>query len=766
MGNQMKRRVVPNWVLVAGFMLAVIGFLGGGLWFYLHESQSIRLRKGQELHSISLLKIQQIQNWREEREVDARLTAQGIFVQQAVLAWLRSPQDETLRSMLLSRFAMTLEMKDYQNILLISPDANHYLSVDKTLDHLDAPVSELVTQAVQSKQLAWGDFYIDEFQHVHLHIAAPVLDEMQQARAVLVLCVDPNQYLYPLIQSWPTPSPSAETLLVRRAGDKIVFLNQLRFAEFAPLHLHIPLTNTDVLGVKAVLGQTGVVEGLDYRGHKVLGDLQPIEGTSWYMVAKVDTSEIFADIRSLGLFVSLLSLLSVLMTVLLAVYIFSRRQQQLYKDLYQAEQDQRMAQEEIRMTLYSIGDGVITTDDQGRVRRLNPVAEKLTGYAEEEAAGQPLEQVFRIINEHTRKAVESPVVRVLREGVVVGLANHTLLIARDGIERPIADSGAPIRGEDEAVRGVVLVFRDQTGERALQKERALLNYTIATSLNEVYLFDAQTLKFRYINDGALRNLGYSLDQMKEMTPVDIKPRFNENSFRQMIQPLLGKSKPGLMFETVHQRADGSTYPVEVHLQLFSYEGEQVFLATINDITEQKASQQALLESEERYRSLFHLNHAVMLLVNPINGSIVDSNSAASEFYGWDVETLNSMNIKDLIFESESEPGLAPGPDHHQERYSRGTQHRKRTGQVCDVEIYTSPVLVNEVSLNHLIIYDISERKRVEKQVADQLDELRRWHKVTLGREMHIIELKNEVNDLLTESGKPPKYEVTGPVKTV
>ena len=120
-------------------------------------------------------------------------------------------------------------------------------------------------------------------------------------------------------------------------------------------------------------------------------------------------------------------------------------------------------------TLYSIGDAVIATDAQSRIDRMNPVAESLTGWTEAEAEGKPLDEVFRIFNEETRAAVENPVTRVLREGQVVGLANHTLLIAKDGRERPIADSGAPIRDEKGATTGVVLVFRDQTEERAAQR---------------------------------------------------------------------------------------------------------------------------------------------------------------------------------------------------------------------------------------------------------------------------------------------------------
>jgi PAS domain S-box-containing protein len=131
--------------------------------------------------------------------------------------------------------------------------------------------------------------------------------------------------------------------------------------------------------------------------------------------------------------------------------------------------DLEAREERFRTTLRSIGDAVIATDAAGLVTDVNPVAEALTGWNEAEVVGKPLAEVFRIVNEETRAEVENPVRRVLREGAVVGLANHTLLIARDGTEHPVADSGAPIRDEKGGVTGVVLVFRDQAEERAAQR---------------------------------------------------------------------------------------------------------------------------------------------------------------------------------------------------------------------------------------------------------------------------------------------------------
>jgi PAS domain S-box-containing protein len=123
-----------------------------------------------------------------------------------------------------------------------------------------------------------------------------------------------------------------------------------------------------------------------------------------------------------------------------------------------------------RTTLASIGDGVITTDPAGNVTFLNDVAQKLTGWTADAARGEPLDRVFSIVNEETRRPVENPALRALREGVIVGLANHTTLLGRDGLEHPIDDSAAPIRDESGRVRGTVLVFRDIAERKRVERD--------------------------------------------------------------------------------------------------------------------------------------------------------------------------------------------------------------------------------------------------------------------------------------------------------
>jgi len=146
----------------------------------------------------------------------------------------------------------------------------------------------------------------------------------------------------------------------------------------------------------------------------------------------------------------------------------------------EAEDELARQRERLNVTLRSIGDGVIACDSRGKVSLMNAVAEQLTGWPEQEARGEALDEVFDIINEDTREAVESPVAKVIRGGGNVGLANHTVLLTRNGGELPVADSGAPILGQEGELEGVVLVFRDQTEERRQEAQIKRLNRVLRT----------------------------------------------------------------------------------------------------------------------------------------------------------------------------------------------------------------------------------------------------------------------------------------------
>ena len=750
---------VPIWQPIALFGFITLLLIVAGILFTDRQSQSIRAEKFSDLKSIAELKVGQIVQWRSERLSEAQINAENPFIRSAVNQWLTYPDDLSLKENIVALLELIKDKNDYQNLFLASRKGQYLLSSDPNIENLDYEEEQLAILAIITGVAQVGDFYRNQNNPmVFLNVAAPIRDEKNQPVAVLLLQVDPERYLYPLIQSWPTPSQSAETLLICKDGESALFLNTLRHYPAPPLTLSIPLTNLEVPAVQAIAGRVGQYQGPDYRGVEVLSDLVPVPGSPWFMIAKVDTDEILAEVHSLGFAVLLIVVLSVLITGMLAYFIFNNRQRRLYEHLYQAEREQREAQEETNITLYSIGDGVITTDHAGNITRLNHVAEKLTGWNEAEARGKPLTEVFRIINEYTRSAVENPVARVLREGLVVELANHTMLIARDGTERPIADSGAPIRDENNNILGVVLVFRDQTEERAAQKELAILTYAINNSLNEIYLFEAASLKFRYANQGGLKNLGYSLKQLRSITPMEIKPAFNPESFQHLVQPLYDRSQPALTYETIHRRADGSTYPVEVHLQLFEFEGDQVFLSVVQDITDRKQSEEALRKSERLFHGIFeHANDAIH--IDTPEDQIIQVNQRMCEMMGYSRDELLKMHIADLQApEVRSRSGNVVNTEfmlHGDNIFEALNLHRD--GHRIPLEISVSRVESAEGNVYISIMRDITERKQTEARLKDQLEELRRWQNIIIGRESRVIELKQEVNELLVRSGSPIRY---------
>jgi PAS domain S-box-containing protein len=182
-----------------------------------------------------------------------------------------------------------------------------------------------------------------------------------------------------------------------------------------------------------------------------------------------------------------------------------------------AEDALQQSEESLRATLYSIGDAVLAADEQAKITRINPVAELLTGWSEREAIGRPIDEVLNIVNEDTRKAAPNPVHRVLAEGIVVGLANHTALIARDGTERPIADSGAPILDRLGKPRGAVLVFRDVTEERRAQEKlhqsEERLRLMIASVQDYAIIMLDPSGTVTSWNPGAERIKGYREDEI-------------------------------------------------------------------------------------------------------------------------------------------------------------------------------------------------------------------------------------------------------------
>ena len=271
------------------------------------------------------------------------------------------------------------------------------------------------------------------------------------------------------------------------------------------------------------------------------------------------------------------------------------------RDITERKRIERLLHQErerLQVTLSSIGDGVIVTDVLGNVTFLNPVAEKLTGWKTQEAEGQPIDKVFCIINERTRRTVESPVARVLREGLVVGLANHTILIDKSGGERAIDDSGAPIRSRDRSITGSVLVFRDVTEQRRAAEAHARLAAIVESSDDAIVGKDLDG-RITSWNRGAERMFGYRAEEAigQHITLIIPKERMEEET---RIVEGLRRGEHINHFETVRRTRDGRLLEVSLSISpIKNAEGEIVGASKIaRDMTERNRAQAELKRYSE------------------------------------------------------------------------------------------------------------------------------------------------------------------------
>ena len=304
----------------------------------------------------------------------------------------------------------------------------------------------------------------------------------------------------------------------------------------------------------------------------------------------------------------------------------------------------------LQVTLRSIGEAVITTDTEGRVTTLNAVAESLTGWTQSEALGQPLDRVFRILNEETRQPVENPATRALREGVVVGLANHTVLIHKDGREQPIDDSAAPIRDERGHVSGCVLIFRDVAAQRRMEKERAsqLLTARVLASIVESS-DDAIVSKsldgvIRSWNAGAERLFGHTAAQAvgRHISLVIPPDRISEEDH------IVARLKAGQRiehFETERMHRDGRRLLVSLTISPITDDAGQVVGASkiVRDVTSQRRAEererQLLAEAagaNAKFQAFFEQG-ALFAGIMAMDGTLVDANRLSWEGCGFTKE---------------------------------------------------------------------------------------------------------------------------------
>lgn len=630
------------WNVLALCCLMAFSLVCCGLLLYRQQERTMLGEHGENLQSVAQLKINQLLAWRQERLADVRMHASGL-VRSLALEWLKAPRPEILEA-IRQRLLFFQENESYSNMLVVESTGQIILSLKPRITTLEPKEFELVRQVVTTGQPALSDFFFcGNCKDIHLEVAAPIVKN-GQTDLILVLVSDPQQDLYPMLQSWPTSDSSAESMLVRKEGDNVAFLSPLRHLSQPPLTLQLPGTRTEIPAVQAVSGRTGIVRGLDYRSQEVLAFLSPVPDTPWFMVAKTDVAPLLAETQFRAGTVLLLVALAMAVVASLVQLTSLSRRKSLSEALLQEEQKHQQTRGENRAILYSIGEGIIATDRAGTVTRMNRVAETLTGWREVDALGQQFANVYKVIDEETEQAIVPPIEQVLLNGKTVGMSNHIMLVARDGSRRPIADSFAPIRSEADLVTGVVLVFRDQTKRRAMEKARAesTRRYTeLVESISDFIWETGPDIKYSFASKRSFDLLGYWPEEIVGKSWHDFLNTADEPPERiTHFTQLLAQRRPYTQLSRTFLRKDGLPVVLESSATPV-FDDKGLFLGyrgVSRDITERKKA-----EEEQKRLEAQLLQSQKMEMVGRLAGGVAhDFNNMLTIISSYVEMTLNEL----------------------------------------------------------------------------------------------------------------------------
>jgi PAS domain S-box-containing protein len=333
------------------FLAFSLGVGAAGFWYYGVQKKLRLADYGRQLSAISDLKIQQIQNWRRERLGDV-LTASrnpGLF------SMLKSLQQRPKPEISSRGFRDWLETYrqafGYRDVSIFNGQGEIVFRIGTdAAGKVRAGLQRAVSDALQTGASSLTDIdFSDGPDQADLEVVAPVIDPETKGLpvGVIVFHISPNDFLFPLIQAWPTPSDSAETLLVRRQGENVLYLNELRHRKNTAGRLRFPLTKSDLPAASAALGQFGLMEGRDYREVATLADRKAVPESPWFLVAKVDLAEIFLPLRFEGRILLLLCLALIVAAGTATGYLI-RREQVRHLRMERNEHRERLAAESAR----------------------------------------------------------------------------------------------------------------------------------------------------------------------------------------------------------------------------------------------------------------------------------------------------------------------------------------------------------------------------------------------------------------------------------
>jgi PAS domain S-box-containing protein len=667
------KKTIP-WRLILVFICFSVAIILGSILFYKSQRNRIFIENQNSLTAISTLKIGQIEQWRKERLGDAATILNNWPLIRSIKQYFDNENQPEIRRGLINWMESVYTGYDYSGVCILDTLLKTRLSISRFDSVGTAKIKTEIQTVLQKKTVFLTDLHqANNADSIHLDLIIPLIDLKsfgQKPFGILILRIDPDKILFPLIQSWPTSSKSSETLILRQDGDSVTYLNELRHQHNTALNLKLPLTKTNLLASMVVNGNSGIAEGIDYRNKEVVGYLASIPDFSWFMVAKVDKEEIQTPLKRYLIITLVVCVLLILINASVFGFFIWNQRIKMYRLRLKDELAIRESEERFniafRMSPVSV---TISTMNDNKFIDVNDSFLKDMEYSREEVIGRTARELNVWANEEERLWV----VDELREkgkifgkvisyksksgGIIYGLSSMSIV---------------RVNGEPCNLSTVINITENRIAEKKLidseEQYRMLFE-----SINDAVMIselteDGKIGKFIKVNDAACKRLGYSREELLMMTPLKINSEKSKLSVNPKIKSIIEEKHA--IIEAEHVTKDGRIIPVEISTNVIHFNNKTLFLSIARDLTERK-----LAEEEIRLQSeiLSHMADAVYL-VRMRDGIIVFANSEFENMFGYKngemigkhVSIVNAPTVKSPqetareIMDSLAEKGLWTG----------------------------------------------------------------------------------------------------------
>jgi PAS domain S-box-containing protein len=690
------------------------------------------------LQTIADLKSQQIADWLKERRNDAHLLQSATFLGEQYRQWMASGKAGN-PDRLLARLESFRKTYAYRSILLLNEEGEALWSSDRGADReskkeaethaqsnaetlaqgsalsIDPELRRAAQQVSRTRTLLQIGPYREASGDLHLDFVSFLPAVGGHASPIVVLRVDPRDYLYPTLQTWPIPSATGETLLFRRDGDQVLYLNELRHHTKAAAQLRMSTDSEQLIPAQVLRGQFSagaLIEGEDYRKVLVMGFARSVPGTDWFLVAKLDRDEVLAEAFRDSLWISLSGALAVLIAVIGAFLLHQHRHLLVSLRERDAQAEKLRALELLDAIVGSSTDSIFAKDSQGRYLLFNREAERITGKSASEVLGYddnvlfPPEQAVQIMTDD--RAVIAGGERLTFEEKINTAQGQTVFLSTKG----------PLRTREESIIGLFGISRDITEQQAIANELRTSErrhrLILESAMEGFWMLNAdyETVD---VNTSLCRMLGGNRATMLGCLPVDFVAEENQTIFCEQL--LLVASSPHHQYEVVLRRTDGTQFPAFFQATThFKPNGTVDFsFAFVTDLTQRKAA-----ESLQRKLSMAVEQSQESIVITDLEARIEYVNAAfehnsgysRAEAIGQNPRFLHSGKTPQATYDALWR-AMQQGLPWKGELYNR----RKDGSEFTEFCIFT-PIRQEDGRLTHYLAVkeDITERKRVGREL--------------------------------------------------